>query len=144
MRNIALGILGSYCSLHTNMAFSSGFGSGGGGFGTASSAFGKPPSVFGAAPASPFGAPPASPSAFGAPAASPFGAASQQNAFNASAGSSSPFGGANGTLRPQGTVFGAGGGALGATGGQARASSRAEILSPLKNPNPAPMTPMVS
>ena len=116
-------ILGSNCSLHTTMAFSSGFGSGGGGFGAASSAFGKPPTMFGATPASPFGAPPASPSAFGAPAASPFGAASQQNAFNASAGSSSPFGGANSTLRPQGTVFGAGGGALGATGGQARASS---------------------
>ena len=88
--------------------------------------------MFGATPASPFGAPPASPSAFGAPAASPFGAASQQNAFNASAGSSSPFGGANSTLRPQGTVFGAGGGALGATGGQARASSTRILVSPKK------------
>jgi|MDSW01.1.fsa_nt_gb hypothetical protein len=102
------------------MAFSGGFGGGGGaGFVGTPSAFGKPAGVFGVPPASPFGAPATSPSAFGVPAAtSPFGSAPQPNAFNASPSGASPFGATSSPLRPQGAAFG-GGGALGATGGQA-------------------------
>ena len=96
-------------------------GGGVGGFGGTSNAFGKPVGAFGAAPASPFGAPATSPSAFGAPATtSPFGSAPQPNAFNASPSGATPFGATSSPLRPQGAVFG-GGGALGATGVQARA-----------------------
>ena len=65
--------------------------------------------------------PATSPSAFGAPATtSPFGSAPQPNAFNASPSGATPFGATSSPLRPQGAVFG-GGGALGATGVQARA-----------------------